>query len=163
MTKENQECCPKFNVEKWENKTFNWEKKPFIRESVPAFFHIPFTPLIGKRMTKMMDLAEKAEANIPDLTEALVLFHDPSAFRSEIYYSVRKEVEGANNTSLTGTYVAGVFEGPYNSVPRHMKTMNKRLEDQNLDAKEYYVHYAYCPGCAKKFGHNYMVLFAQVN
>lgn len=163
MTKENQECCPKFDTGKWDAKTFSWDKKPFIMESVPTFFHIPFTPMIGKRMTRMMDLAEKAGANIPDLTDALVLFHDPTAFRSEIYYSVTREVEGANNTSLSGTYVAGVYEGPYNSVPKHLKSMNKRLEGQNLKAKEYYVHYAYCPGCAKKFGHNYMVLFAKVD
>lgn len=29
-------------------------------------------------------------------------------------------------------------------------------------AKKYYVHYAYCPKCEKKFGHNYMILFAEV-
>jgi len=162
MSKENQECCPKFNAEKWDYKTFTWEEKPFIMEIIPAFFHIPFIPLIGKRMTKMMELAEKAQANIPDLTEALVLFHDPTAFRSEIYYSVTKEVDGAHNSNLTGTFKAGVFEGPYNSVSRHMKTMDQRLLEENLKAQKYYVHYAYCPGCAKKFGHNYVVLFAQV-
>jgi len=27
-------------------------------------------------------------------------------------------------------------------------------------AKDYYVHYAYCPRCAEKFGHNYMSIFA---
>ena len=163
MTKENQECCPKFNVEKWDKKAYSWNKRPFIMESVPAFFHIPFTPMIGKRMTKMMELTEKEEANIPDLTDALVLFHDPSPFRSEIYYSVTKEVAGANNTSISGEFVSRVYEGPYNSVPRHMKAMNRWLKDQDLEARQYYVHYAYCPGCAKKYGQNYMILFAQVN
>ena len=109
-----------------------------------------------------MDLVEKSAANLPDISDALVLFHDPSPFRSEIYYSVAQEVSGANNTSLSGTYFAGVFEGPYNSVPKHMKAMDKHLASQNLKAKDYYVHYAYCPKCARKFGHNYMILFAEV-
>lgn len=162
MEAQNEECCPLFNGDKWDKKRFHWDKKLFIKDSVPAFFHIPMTNLLGKRMTKMMRLSEKAKAEIPDRSEAMVLFHDPSAFRSEFYLSVTKPVEGANNTELSGDFIAGVFEGPYNSVPKHIKTMDQRLKTQNLNARDYYVHYAYCPGCAKKYGHNYMVLFAQV-
>ena len=162
MKDQNQECCPKFEATKWDNKTFSWDNKPFIKESIPAFFHIPFPPMIGKKMTKMFDLADKAQANIPDLADALVLFHDPSSFKSEIFYSVTQEVEGANNTGLSGDFIAGVFDGPYNSVPKHIKEMEKRLEKKKKKAKDYYIHYAYCPKCAKKFGHNYMILFAQV-
>ncbi len=157
-----QECCPLFEPAKWDNKIVTWDKKPFLKESVPAFFHIPFSPMIGKKMNKMMAEADQAEANIPDLTDALVLFHDPTAFKSEIYYSVTKPVQGANNIALSGIFKAGVFEGPYNSVPKHIKEMDKRLASQNQKAKSYYVHYAYCPGCAKKLGNNYMVLFAEV-
>jgi len=162
MTQEAQVCCPKFEPAKWDKKTFTWDKKPFLKESVPAFFHIPFTPMIGKKMNKMMAEADQAKANIPDLTEALVLFHDPTAFKSEIYYSVTEPVAGANNIGLSGTFKAGVFEGPYNSVPKHIKEMDKRLAGEKLKANSYYVHYAYCPGCAKKVEHNYMVLFAEL-
>ena len=162
MKNQDLECCPKFEPTKWDKKTFNWDQKPFIKESIPALFHMPFPPMIRKKMKKMVDLVEKARANIPDVTDALVLFRDPSPFKSEIYYSVTKEVEGANNTKLTGTYSAGVFDGPYNSVPRHIREMDKRLASEDKKAKDYYVHYAYCPKCAKKFGHNHMILFAEV-
>jgi len=162
MKNQDQECCPKFKTDKWDNKTFTWDSKHFIKESVPAFFHIPYTPMIGKKMKKIFNLAEEAQANIPDLSEALVLFHDPTPFKSEIFLSVTHEVEGANNVNLSGDFVAGVFDGPYNSMPQHLKTMNERLSNENQKAKDYYVHYAYCPKCAKKFGHNYMVLFAEV-
>ncbi|MBT8178826.1 MAG: hypothetical protein KJN96_00370 [Eudoraea sp.] len=162
MTTLDQECCPKFDPGKWNNKTFIWDKKPFIKESVPTLFHIPFPPMIGKKMRIMMDLVEKAEANIPDLTDALVLFHDPSPFRSDIYYSVTHSVAGANNTSLSGTFIAEVFDGAYNAVPKHIKIMEKHLARENLKAKDYFVHYAYCPKCAKKYGNNYKILFAEV-
>ena len=162
MSITNQECCPEFDTAKWDKKRFTWDNKPFIKESIPTLFHMPFPRMIGNKMKKMMKLADKAKANIPDLTEALILFRDPSAFKSEIYYSVTHEVEDANNTSLTGEYIAGVFDGPYNSIPKYIKEMESRLDNEGEEAKDYYIHYAYCPGCAKKFGHNYMILFAEV-
>ena len=162
MKTEDNECCPEFDVSKWDKNTFKWNNKLFIKESIPTLFHIPFPPIIGKKMKKMFDLADKANANFSDLTDALVLFNDPSAFKSEIFYSVTNKVDGANNTDLSGEFIAGVFDGPYNTVPLHIKEMDKRLAAQNMIAKDYYIHYAYCPKCAKKFGHNYMILFAMV-
>jgi len=162
MKNQDQECCPKFDEKKWDKKTFNWDKKLFIKESIPTLFHIPLPSMIGKRMTKMFNLAEKSNANILDKTDALVLFHDPSAFKSEIFYSVTTQVESANNTKLSGDFVACVYDGPYNAIPKFMKETEKYLEEQGKSAKDYYVHYAYCPKCAKKYGHNYMILFAEV-
>jgi len=162
MKEQDQECCPEFDVEKWDNLSLTWEEKPFIKESIPTLFHFPFPPMIGKRMRKMCDLAAEADADIPDIKDALVLFHDPSAFKSEIYYSVTKEVAGANNTSITGTFETKVFDGPYNAIPRYMKEMEKHLSQMGEKAKDYYVHYAYCPNCAKKYGNNYMILFALI-
>jgi len=54
----NKECCPKFNQEKWDEKTFDWDHKQFIKESVPTFFHIPLPPLIAKKIKNMMKMAE---------------------------------------------------------------------------------------------------------
>jgi hypothetical protein len=71
-------------------------------------------------------------------------------FKSEIYYAVTGDVEGANNTTLTGTFSAGVFDGPYNSIPRYIKEMEKRLASENKKAKDYYIHYAYCPKMCKE-------------
>lgn len=162
MSSDKNECCPFFIPEKWDKKTFTWDKKLFIKELFPTFFHIPFPPIIGKKMNKMYQLVEKSSAEILDKTDALVLFHDLTAFRSEIYYSVTKEVEGANNTKLSGTFTARVFDGAYNSVPKFMKKMNRYLAEQGKVANDYYIHYAYCPRCAKKYGNNYMILFAEL-
>ena len=40
--------------------------------------------------------------------------------------------------------------------------MDDYLSKQNEKSEKYFVHYAYCPECSKKFGHNYMILFAKV-
>lgn len=162
MKTQDQPCCPEFDVAKWDKKTFVWENKLFIMETIPTLFHIPFPPMIGKKTMKMHVMAEKAGVTIPDLSDALILFRDPTAFKSEIYYAVTKEVDGANNTAISGTFVARVFDGPYNAIPRFIKEMEQYLKESNKSAQDYYVHYAYCPKCAKKFGHNYMILFARV-
>ena len=162
MKTQNQPCCPEFDVVKWDKKTFDWKDKLFIKETIPTLFHIPFPPMIGKKTMKMHGMAEKAGATIPDLSDALILFRDPTAFKSEIYYAVTKEVDGANNTNVSGTFMARVFDGPYNAIPRFMKEMEEYLKENGRQAQDYYVHYAYCPKCARESGHNYMILFAKV-
>jgi hypothetical protein len=156
------ECCPKFNPQKWDGKTFVWKNKSFIMESIPTLFHIPFPPMIGKKITGMMNLAEKAKKVLSKRDEILVLFRDPNAFKSEIYISVTGNVKGANNQKISGTFIARVYDGGYNNVPKFITLINEYLKKKGKIAKDYYIHYAYCPKCAKKYGNNYMILFAKV-
>lgn len=155
-------CCPKFNVKKWDMKTFKWENKKFLKESIPVFFHIPFPPMIGKKITKMWQLAQKAGKTLKNKEETLILFTDPHAFKSEIYLSVSGKVAQANNVVISGDFISRVFDGAYNDIPKFIKLMEEYLAKKSKKAKKYYVHYAYCPKCAQKYKHNYMILFAQV-
>lgn len=162
MIVEKQECCPIFHPEKWNEKTFDWNHKKFIKATVPTFFHIPLPPMIGNRITKMMKLAEDSKKLTSNKEDILVLFTDPHAFMSEIYLSVIDNVANANNTTLSGTFMSKVFDGAYNDIPKFIKQMDSYLQNRKAKAQRYYVHYAYCPKCAKEAGHNYIVLFAQL-
>ncbi|WP_372794512.1 hydrolase [Lutibacter sp.] len=162
MKKENNECCPLFHPEKWNKKTFNWDCKPFVKTSVPTLFHIPFPLLIGKKVTKMMKMAEDSNKMSENMESVLLLFTDPHLFKSEIYLSVTGKVPNSNNTTISGTFMTKVFDGNYNAIPKFIRQMNDYLSKHRKIAKKYYVHYAYCPKCAKKYEHNYMVLFAKV-
>jgi hypothetical protein len=162
MKNEEKECCPEFKPEKWDQKTFNWENKPFIKETMRTFFHIPLSSIISKKVVKMSGMAidsKMAEANPED---ALLLFRDPSAFKSEMYFSVAGQVPNANNAKLSGTFIGKVFDGPYRSIPKFIKETNEFAAAQGKKAKDYYIHYAYCPKCAKKYGNNWMIIFAEV-
>jgi len=156
------ECCPKFNVKKWDKKVFVWKNKPFLKESIHTFFHIPFPPTIGKKITKMWALSNNAKKVSKKKDEILILFRDPSAFKSEIYLSVTGKVSGANNANISGTFASKVFAGGYNSIPKFIRQMNQYLAKKGKTANDYYIHYAYCPKCAKKYGNNYMILFAKI-
>lgn len=105
---------------------------------------------------------ERSRAAAPDKTDTLILFRDPSAFRSEIYVAVEKEVPAEANVTISGDFISRVFDGGYNDIPGFIKIMDQSLGEIGKKAKDYYVHYAYCPKCAKKFGHNYMIFFARV-
>lgn len=155
------ECCPEFEPKRWDGKKHKWKNKNFIKESIPTLFHIPFPPMIGKKMVKMMKLVQDAKAN-PAMKDWLVLFYDPSAFKSEIYMGATKKVPGGNNVTISGTFISKVFDGPYNAIPKFIKKMDAHLAEKGKKAVKYYVHYAYCPKCSKKYGHNYMILFAEV-
>lgn len=155
-------CCPKFSPEKWDEKTHNWDNKHFIKETIPTLFHMPFPPMIGKKITKMWRLAEESKTAPPNSEDVLVLFYDPNAFRSELYLSVNSNTPKADNVKISGTFISKVFDGPYNAIPKFLKEMDEFLAKKDKKSKKYYVHYAYCPKCAKEHKHNYMIIFAQV-
>lgn len=156
------ECCPNFDPERWDRKSFEWNDRPFIKESMPTFLHMPFPPIIWWKITKMCKMAENAKANLAKKEDTLLLFYDPHPFKSEIYLSVSGEVPKAKNIKITEKLMSRVFDGPYNDIPQYIKEMNKYLATENKTAKRYYIHYAYCPKCIKKYGHNYMILFAGI-
>lgn len=158
---QNQECCPEFNVEKWDKKTFSWDNKKFIKNTIPEFFHIPFPPMIGKKISGMWKAVEQAGAAAPQKENTLILFRDPTPFKGEIYISVEKDVPAKSNIAISGNFVSRVFDGGYNAIPKFVKVMDEYLAETGKKANDYYVHYAYCPKCAKTFGHNYMILFAK--
>ena len=157
-----EDCCPIFRPEKWDNKTFNWKNKPFIKDSVPALFHIPSKKMLNKKITRMVKEAEFSNKLEKNKEDVLLLFADPNPFKSNIYLSVTGKVPNLNNTELSGTFIAKVFDGQYKSIPKFLKQMNILLKKQNKKVKTHYIHYAYCPKCAKTYGNNYMVLFAKV-
>ena len=76
--------------------------------------------------------------------------------------AVEKEVPDANNVKLSGTFLTKVFDGPYNAVPKWIKQMDEYVAEKGRKTKKYYFHYTTCPKCAKIYGHNYVVAFAQV-
>ena len=155
-------CCPLFKPEKWDKKSFTWTDMKFIKETIPEFFHIPSPNAIDKKITKMWSSIEKTDAMLENKDDTLILFHDPTPFRGEIFIAVSKEVPNENNVVLSGNFVSRVYDGGYNDISRFIKDMNSYLAESQKKAKDFYIHYAYCPKCAEKYGHNYMIIFAEV-
>ena len=151
-------CCEPFNPEPWQEKEIVWKDKIFVKDHITSFLHIPMN--MDKIMTKNMELIEKAGAKSP---VQLMLTDEKSLWGADIYIDVAKEVEGAEMATLSGTYLTKVFEGPYQNVGKWAEEMEKFVKSRGKDIKKMYFSYTTCPKCAKAYGKNYVVIFAQIS
>ncbi|MFH1639753.1 MAG: hydrolase [Chloroflexota bacterium] len=160
-TGETTPCCPKFNPEPWDEKEITWQDKLFVKDSMVQFMHMPLPGAFAKTVGRMWKKIEEAGAN-PDIADFLMLAYDPSPWKDEVYINVTKEVPDAENVRLSGTYLTKVFDGPYNAVPKWIQEMARFVNEKGRKVKKYYCYYTTCPKCAKIYGHNYIVFFAEV-
>lgn len=157
----NQICCPEFKPEHWEGKTHVWENKMFVKDSIPTFLHMPLPSRINKMMQRIWKKIEESGAK-PEEEDYIILTKDPSPWRSEYYFAVDKQVPDVENTTLSGTFITRAFDGPYRDVPKFIKQAREAAEKDDKKVKDFSVFYTTCPKCAKKYGHNYIVVFAEV-
>jgi len=153
-------CCPRFDSTPWDGSTHQWEDKLFIKDSIRQIFHIPMPSSITRTIQRMWAKATKVNANL-DAKDFLLLAYDPSPWKCEYYMAVAKEVPEADNVKISGTFFSKVFDGPYSAVPKWIKEMEEVLHSQGKKSKKYYFYYTTCPKCAKLYGHNYVVAFAE--
>lgn len=151
------ECCPKFDPVPWDDKTFEWHHKKFIRDKVFTLFYMPVN--FGSVMKKLDEKLTKADAKVPD---NVGLSDHTSKWNMDIYLAVDKEIPDAENVKLTGKYYSKVYEGPFQETGKWMKDFETVTKNKNLSVKKEYMWYTTCPKCAKKYGKNYVVVVGQV-
>ena len=151
-------CCPRFEPTAWDNQVFQFDSWPFVRAKTANFLHIPLN--IGPVFTRTFQKIQKAEA-APDKTY-LVLSRDASAWRGEHLFLVTKDVPESEMVTLSGTFLAKVFEGPYREAKNWCNEMGTYVAEQGKKLKSSYFFYTTCPKCAKHYGKNYVVGFAHV-
>jgi hypothetical protein len=162
QNKQSDVCCPEFNPKLWDEKTHYWKGKPFIKDVVPQLFHMPLPGAMNRIITRMWNRIQEAGATPANMDEFLMLAYDPSPWKSEFYLTVTQAVPGAENVTLSGEFISKVFDGPFHAVPQWIKTMDQYVAAQGKTTKKYFFYYTTCPKCAQKYGHNYVVAFAQV-
>lgn len=150
-------CCPRFDPQVWDEQELHFKDKLFVKARTRAFFHIPLK--MGAVFKNTFNAIENADAHSDE--DFVVLSRDPSAWSSEHYFSVTKDVPGQDMVHLTGDYVTKVFEGPYKNVPSWQREMEAHVNDQGRAVKRNYFFYTTCPKCAKHYGKNYVVAVAE--
>jgi len=151
-------CCEPFNPEPWQEKEIIWNSKIFVKDHVTSIFHIPLN--MGKKIIKNMGLIEKTGAKS---AYQLMLTDEKSIWGADIYIDVAKDVPGAQMATLSGTFLTKVFEGPYQNTGKWAQEMAEYVKSKGKELKKLYFSYTTCPCCAKVYGKNYVVLFAQIN
>lgn len=151
-------CCPRFDPSGWDEEEFVFHERPFVRSKTFNVMHIPLT--MGSMMKKTWKKIQAADAAPED--HYLVLSTDPSPWRGEHYFEVTKNVPDAENVMLSGNYLAKVFEGPYHEAGKWAKEMEAFVVSSDQKLRKLYFFYTTCPKCAKHYGKNYVIGFAEV-
>jgi len=151
-------CCDPFNPEPWQDKEITWNNKVFVKDRVTSFLHVPLN--FGQKVVKNMKLIEQAGAKAP---YQLMLTDEKSLWGADIYIDVSRDVPGAQMATLSGTFLTKVFEGPYQNAGKWALEMGEYVKFKGKTLKKMYFSYTTCPKCAKAYGKNYVVLFAQID
>jgi len=150
-------CCPPFEPKQWDEKEIRWSNKKFVVDRVRSFFHIPLN--FGHVMVKNIALISAAGASS---TERIILADEDSLWGTNVFIDVIKDVPGVKMTTISGTFLAKVFEGPYRNIRIWIEEMKRFVQSKDKTPKKLYFYYTTCPKCAKQYGKNYVVLLAQV-
>lgn len=150
-------CCARLDTEFWDGRDFEWKDQLFLKTHVRAFLHIPlnFGSVMGRAHAKVRE----AEA-YPE--RPLWLTDEVSAWGSDVYLELDREIPGSQTARLSGRFLTKVFEGPFRAAGEWAKAMQEHVIAKGEQLKKLYFYYATCPKCAKRFGKNQVVLFAQV-
>ncbi len=151
------DCCPRLNVDAWQEKLITYKNKLFLKDHVTSIFHIPLN--YGRVMERDMAMIEKAGAHS---REQIILTDEKSPWGADVYIAVEKEVPKADMEKISGNFLSKVFEGPYNKIETYLDEMKTFVKSKNKEIKKIFFYYAYCPKCAKEYGKNYIVILAQI-
>lgn len=150
------ECCPPFDPGPWDGKTITWQDKRFLKDRVTSFLHIPLN--FGAVMKRSMGAIQAADAGSET---RIVLSDENSLWGADVYIEVTRDILGANMATISGTFLARVFEGPYRDIRQWIEEMKSFVAAQGKSLGKLYFYYTTCPKCAKKYGKNYVVLLAK--
>lgn len=151
-------CCPRFNPEGWDEQELHFKDKLFLKATTRSIFHILLN--MGSVYPATFKAIESFRAQ--DMEQFIVLSNDPSAWRSEHFFSVTKEVPGQKMARMTGNFLTRVFEGPYKNAPMWEKEMETLAKSKGKRALKTYFFYTTCPKCARYYGKNYMVAVSEI-
>jgi hypothetical protein len=156
-TKDEGECCPRFNPEPWDEKVITWKNKPFIQDHVTSIFHIPLN--YTAVMTRNFNAIRAANAGSP---RGIVLTDENSLWGADVYFEVSQDFPNTRMVTLSGKFLCKVFEGPFRNIKKWIDEMNAYVTKKAEHPIKMYFYYTTCPKCAKKYGKNYVVILAEV-
>jgi hypothetical protein len=149
-------CCPPFDPAAWTQTSVSWRDKPFVTDHVHCLLHVPLD--MRQRVIKNQRWIEAARAR-PE--HPLMLSTDTSLWGADLFIEVTRPVPGARMTTLSGTFSTKVYEGPFHHAHQWVADMRHHMLEQGQPVSKIYFGYTTCPKCAKAYGKNYVILFAQ--
>ena len=149
-------CCPRFDPATWNQALIVWRDKPFVTDHVHCLFYIPLD-----MRQRVVENQRKIDAAGARPEHPLMLSTDTSPWGANLYIEVTRPVPDARMTTLSGTFSTKVYEGPYHKAGKWVADMRQQMAAQGQAIEKIYLAYTTCPRCAKAYGENYVILFAE--
>jgi len=150
-------CCPPFDPSPWQNRLVEWNNRRFVRDRVFCLFYMPIT--FGRVIRRLDAAIRNAHATILD---NMGLSDHTSKWNMDLYLAVDREIPGLNNLTLSGRFFCNVYDGPFSQTAQWCKEFSAAAAAAGHTVGKLYMWYTTCPKCAKKHGHNYVVIFGQL-
>lgn len=153
----NQECCPPFDPEKWNDKVLNWENKIFVKTKVKTFLFMPIN--FGSAISRISKQLEQQQVKFD---ENICLSDHTSKWNMDIYIATDKEVKDAKNIKMNGKFYCRVYEGDFKQTENWCKDFDLKAKENDYKIGKMYMWYTTCPKCAKKYGKNYVAIIGKI-
>lgn len=151
-------CCPVFHPEHYESQIFDFSDLHFITSSTKSLAYVPLN--MDKVFTKTQADIEASGQAITD--RYLILSQDVSPFKCEHHFMTKGPVVHYDEKVIQGRYLAKVYDGDFKEMGKWHKDFSEALKAQGNPKPNIYTFYTTCPNCAKVYGHNYVVLFGEL-
>lgn len=151
-------CCPIFDQTKWDNQVIEWNDKKFIKRNVFTLFYMPIN--FGSVITKMFNNITLSSGICED---NLTLAYHKNPWKMELYLAVDREIPDEENVTLSGKYFVRSYDGPFGKTGSFMKEFENEAKIKGHNLEKIYLWYAYCPKCAKVYGHNFINIFGKIS
>ena len=151
-------CCTPFDPTTWDEDEITWNEKVFVMDRVHRFFHVPLD--VRRKVQKGMRLIRESDAVTE---EALILCDEGSAWGADLYIGTPQATAGSKTVLISGTFLTKVYEGAYRELPHWVADMRRYVASKGQFLKRIYSSYTTCSRCAKAYGRNYVILFAEVD
>lgn len=150
-------CCTLIEPSDWDEQTFVFDNKPFVKVVTRSLFHIPMN--MGSVMRHAQARIDDAGARADDF---ITLSSEISPWHAEHYLAVTKELPNMDMARLSGTFITKVFEGPFVDAPDWQEQLVKFVKSKGFKPLKTFFFYTTCPSCSRIYGKNYVVGFEQV-
>ncbi len=157
LTRSTTGCCSLIEPSDWDEKTFSFKDKLFVKARTLGFLHMPLN--MSSVMSKAQAKIDEAGANVDDF---IILSYETSPWHAEHYFAVSKDVPGMHSERLTGTFITKVFEGPFKDAQKWHNELLDYVKSKGKTPLKTYFFYTTCPKCSKYYGKNYVVGFEQI-
>ena len=114
-----------------------------------------FASVMKRNMMAIESLGAKPASTV-------ILSDENSLWGADVYIEVTRDIPNAVMATVSGTFLAKVYEGPYQNIRKWIEDMKAFVSAKSKRMEKMYFFYTTCPKCAKKYGKNYIVILAQI-